>query len=452
MTIAIGGATGTFERTRRTRRTPALRGLVRETRALALTKGRSEVEFAGVAGTIQPETVQVRALGAASELRVLEQNYQYDLLSPAKLLEKYVGRTVRVLRFSESKGRDEERDATVLSAGDPPILRVGDEITWAFPGRISFPEIPKTLIARPTLVWLVESPEERAKLEVSYLADALSWKADYVLVVNDTDTAGDLNGWVTLDNRSGAAYSNARVQLVAGDVNRVRPTPFEDRRVFAAEGRAAMAPPQFREEGLFEYHLYTLERRTDVMDRQQKQILFFEASNVGMTKTYKLRGAPVFSPRAVPSRDAEPVEVTLAFRNSAANGLGQPIPQGIVRVYKRDRGGAAQFLGENSVRHTPKDENLEFSVGRAFDVVGQHVPKDFQRLDDRVSEAAMEVELRNHKEQALEVAVEEAFHGDWTLLTSSHTPVKKDAQTAVFLLTVPANGKATLTYRVRLRQ
>src|SRR5882672_5919314 len=197
-------------------------GLIRETRTLPLAKGRSELEFAGVAETIQPETVQIHALGSAN-LRVLEQNYRYDLLSPEKLLEKYVGKNVRVLRWSESKGRDEERDAVVLTAGPQPILRIGDEITWAFPGRISFPEIPKNLIAKPSLVWLLESGAERPKAEVSYLAQNLGWKADYVLVVDAADASGDFTGWVTLDNKSGAAYENAKLQLVAGDVHRVVP-------------------------------------------------------------------------------------------------------------------------------------------------------------------------------------------------------------------------------------
>src|SRR5262249_19511579 len=181
----------------------------------------AEVEFAGVARTIQPETVQIHGLGPAG-LRVLEQNYRYDLLAPEKLLEKYVGRNVRVLRWSELKGRDEERDATVLSAGPQPILRVGDEITWGFPGRISFPEIPKNLISHPSLVWLLDSGADKPKVEVTYLASDLTWKADYVLVVDKDDATGDLNGWVTLDNKSGAAFENAKLQLVAGDVHRVQ--------------------------------------------------------------------------------------------------------------------------------------------------------------------------------------------------------------------------------------
>jgi hypothetical protein len=284
---------------------------------------------------------------------------------------------------------------------------------------------------------------------MSYLSGGFSWRADYVLLLDESETQGGLTGWVTLDNTSGASFRGARLQLVAGDVNRVQPVLEAIATNMAMD--MARAKPQFEAEALFEYHLYTLERRTDVLDRQQKQILFFEAGRVAMTKAYKLRAAPVFAPRGTSGRDAEPVEVVLSCRNSAANGLGRPIPQGIVRVYKRDRGGAAQFLGENRVRHTPKDETMEFSVGRAFDVVGQRTQTDFQRVDERVSESAVEVELRNHKEEAVEVAVEESFHGDWSLLSSSHPHVKKDAQTAVFTLAVPAGGKATLAYRVRLR-
>jgi hypothetical protein len=265
-------------------------GLVRETRVLPLGKGKTELEFAGVASTIQPETVQIHPLANAS-LRVLEQNYRYDLLSPEKLLEKYVGRNVKVLRWSELKGRDEERDATVLSSGPPAILRVGDEITWGYPGRISFPEIPKNLIAKPSLVWLLDSAAEKPKVEVSYLAQSLTWKADYVLVVDAADATGDLNGWVTLDNRSGAAFENAKLQLVAGDVNRVTPEAIgmamAKDRMYATRAEQA---PQFREEGLFEYHLYTLDRPATLLDNEQKQLALLEASGIKLHKKLVLRG------------------------------------------------------------------------------------------------------------------------------------------------------------------
>ena len=427
-------------------------GLIRETRTLALAKGRSEVEFGGVAGTIQPETVQVHVVGATPGLRVLEQNYQYDLLSPAKLLEKYVGRTVRVLRWSETKGRDEERDAVVLSAGEPPILRVGDEITWAFPGRISFPEIPKTLIARPTLVWLVDSASERQKVEVTYLASQLSWKADYVLVVNDADTAGDLTGWVTLDNQSGAAYENAKVQLVAGDVNRILPAVYKDRMVYAAEGRAAMAPPQFREEGLFEYHLYTLERPATLLENEQKQIALLEASGVKLAKRLVLRGEPSYFRMQTGELGAtSKVAVSLEFENRESERLGQPLPKGIIRVYKRDKSGGRQFLGEDEIDHTPRDERVRIRVGDAFDVIGERKQMDYKVIGSCRSESAWQIDLRNHKDEKVEVDVVEPASGDWEIVSSSQKATKEDARTFSFRVPVPARGTTRVEYRVRVR-
>jgi len=385
-------------------------------------------------------------------MRVLEQNYQYDLLSPAKLLEKYVGRTVRVLRWSETKGRDEERDAVVLSAGEPPILRVGDEITWAFPGRISFPEIPKTLIARPTLVWLVDASVERQKVEVSYLANELSWKADYVLVVNDADTAGDLNGWVTLDNKSGAPYANAKVQLVAGDVNRIQPAVYKDRMIYAAEARTAAAPPQFREEGLFEYHLYTLERTTTLLENEQKQIALLEASGVKVSKRLVLRGEPAyFRMQTGEMGAASKVAVSLEFENRENQKLGMPLPKGIVRVYKRDKSGGRQFLGEDQIEHTPRDERVRIRVGDAFDVVGERKQMDYKVIGSCRSESAWQIDLRNHKDEKVEVDVVEPASGDWEIVSSSQKATKDDAHTFSFRVPVPARGSARVEYRVRVR-
>ncbi len=427
-------------------------GLIRETRTLALPKGRSEVEFGGVAGTIQPETVQIHAVGSAPGMRVLEQSYQYDLLSPAKLLEKYVGRTVRVLRWSESKGRDEERDAVVLSAGEPPILRVGDEITWAFPGRISFPEIPKTLIARPTLVWLVDGSVERQKIEVSYLAADLAWRADYVLVVNDADTAGDLNGWVTLDNKSGAPYANAKVQLVAGDVNRIQPAVLEDRMIYAAEARMAAAPPQFHEEGLFEYHLYTLDRNTTLLENEQKQIALLEASGIEVAKRLVLRGEPAYFRMQTGELGAtSKVAVSLEFENRESERLGMPLPKGIVRVYKRDKSGGRQFLGEDQIDHTPRDERVRIRVGDAFDMVGERKQMEYKVIGSCRSESAWLIELRNHKDEKVEVDVVEPASGDWEIVSSSHKPTKDDARTFSFRVPVPARSSARVEYRVRVR-
>jgi len=425
-------------------------GLVRDVRTLPLAKGRAELEFAGVAGTIQPETEQIHALGSAP-LRVLEQNYRYDLLSPDKLLEKYLGKSVRVLRWSESKGRDEERDATVLSAGPPPILRVGDEITWAYPGRISFPEIPKNLIAHPTLVWLLESGAEKPKVEVSYLAQQLSWKADYVLVVDDKDASGDLNGWVTLDNKSGAAYAGAKLQLVAGDVHRVteRPTVFAKRGRYPAAEEAA---PAFQEEGLFEYHLYTLERPTTLLENEQKQIELLEAAGVKLHKRLVLRGEPQwFRGQLGDAPMTNKISVSLEFENKAAEHLGVPLPKGVVRVYKRDSQGGRQFLGEDQIDHTPRDEKVRVRVGDAFDVVGERRQTDYKVVSSCRSESAWAIDVRNHKDEKVDVDVIEPASGDWEILSSSQKATKEDARTFSFQVSVPANGTVRVEYRVRVR-
>jgi hypothetical protein len=426
-------------------------GLVRETRTLPLGKGRAELEFAGVAKTIQPETVQIHGLGPAG-LRVLEQNYRYDLLAPEKLLEKYVGRNVRVLRWSELKGRDEEREATVLSAGPTPILRVGDEITWGFPGRISFPEIPKNLIAHPSLVWLLDSAGDKPKVEVTYLASDLSWKADYVLVVDAADASGDLNGWVTLDNKSGAAFENAKVQLVAGDVHRVQNAPGSEMPMRAYAKAAEAAPPAFQEEGLFEYHLYTLDRPATLLENEQKQIALLEASGIKLHKKLTLRGQrywywSTFGGQTLPSK----VEVSLEFENKEAEHLGMPLPKGIVRVYKRDSSGGRQFVGEDQIDHTPKDEKLRIRVGDAFDVVGERRQMDFKILDKCRSESAWQIDLRNHKSEAAEVDVIEPAGSDWEIVSSSHKAVKEDANSFSFHVPVPANGSARVEYRLRVR-
>jgi hypothetical protein len=427
-------------------------GLVREVRTLPLAKGRAELEFAGVAGTIQPETVQVRAQGSGPGLRVLEQNYQFDLLSPEKLLEKYIGKSVRVLRWSEAKGRDEERDAVVLTAGNPPILRIGDEITSGYPGRISYPEVPANLIARPTLVWLVDSAAEKPKVEVSYLANELGWQADYVLVVDDADASGDLTGWVTLRNQSGAAYTNAKVQLVAGDVNRVRDAVEYDRMLRKSALPEAAAVPQFTEEGLFEYHLYTLERPATVLDHEQKQIALLEGADVPLKKRLVMRGESSWYRYAMGDATTNAkVAVSLEFENKQASHLGMPLPKGIVRVYKSDKSGGRQFLGEDRIDHTPRDEKVRIKVGDAFDVVGERKQIDYKVIGSCRSESAWQIELRNHKDEKVVVDVIEPAHGDWEIVSSSLTATKDDAQTFRFEVPVAARGSARVEYRVRVR-
>jgi hypothetical protein len=426
-------------------------GLVREVRELDnLPSGQVALEFRDVASTIQPETVAVKAIGPQG-LRVLEQNYRFDLLTPETLLEKYVGRNVKAYRYHEATGKEDVVDAKLLSVAGGPILQLGPEITFNYPGRLAFTELPPNLMARPTLVWLVEARAPRQSLEVSYLAQSMSWSADYVLVLDDKETKAGLVGWVTLVNNSGTSYRDAALSLVAGDVNRVQPEG-DMRRMKAEVAMAASQAPSFREEGLLEYHLYKLDRRTDVLDREQKQVTLLEAEGVGIQKKLIFFGQQYwFQGQYGELVKNQKVSVYLDFQNSAENRLGMPLPRGTVRVYKADKSGAQQFVGEDSIDHTPRDEKISIKAGEAFDVVADRKQSSWSSLGDCGSESTWEIELRNHKDEDVRIEVREPAGGEWTIVESSHPAQKDDAHQFHFDVSVPKRGKTKLHYRVRVR-
>ncbi len=428
-------------------------GLVREVRGLPVGRGLSELEFGDVASSIQPETVHIRAIGRGADIDVLEQNYQYDLLSPQKLLEKYVGRTVKLARWNPAAEREEWIDAEVLSVNQGTIFKIDEGITYNYPGRIIFPEVPENLIARPTLLWLLNSRTDQPRAEVSYLTSGLNWKADYVMVVDDKDEHGDLTGWVTLTNHSGTSFKNAQLKLVAGDVQRVVGGA-RNRRDYDMLRAAAVAEDAagFAEEGFFEYHLYTLGRPTTVLQNEQKQVRLLEASGFDIDKRLIFYGAPYYyrgSYGQVMSN--QKVGVFLDFENSETNQLGMALPAGIVRVYKKDSSGAQQFIGEDRIDHTPRDETLRIKMGEAFDVVGDRKQMEYSVISSCVSESSWEIELRNHKDEAVEVDVMEPIGGDWRILSSSHQATKLDANTFRFRVDIPSRGETTIRYRVRVR-
>jgi len=426
-------------------------GLVREIRALELGRGVLGLEFGDVASSIQPETVHIRSLSGDGRLFVLEQNYQYDLLNPQKLLEKYVGRTVKVHVWNKQEEREEVLEAEVLSVNGGPILRIGDEITYNVPGRLSFPEVPEDLIASPSLVWLLDSRADRQRVEASYLAGGLNWKADYVMVLDEDDAAAGVTGWVTLTNQSGAAYENATLKLVAGDVQRLgdgglQPSVMQMRAMAEADAAG------FSEEAFFEYHLYTLGRPTTIRQNEQKQVTLLESPEFGIDKRLIFYGAAQYyrgSYGQVVSN--QKVGVYLDFENAEDNGLGMPLPAGIVRVYKRDASGGQQFIGEDRIDHTPRDEEVRIKMGEAFDVVGDRRQMDYDVLGSCVSESSWEISLRNHKDEDSVIEVMEPVGGDWEIISSSHRAQKLDAHTFKFEVRVPARGEETITYRVRVR-
>jgi hypothetical protein len=426
-------------------------GLVREVREVELGTGALSLEFSDVAAQIQPETVHIKALGNPQALSVLEQNYRFDLLTPQKLLEKHVGKQVKLLRWNEKLGRDESFDAKILSVvGGETVVQMNGQITYGFPGRIAFGGVPENLMAKPTLVWLLDSRQPKQRLEVTYLTRSLNWKADYVLVVNEADNGGDLTGWVTLTNQSGAAYKGARLKLVAGDVQRVvsPDTPYRG----GMDRVEAAAQTGFRQESFFEYHLYTLQQPTDVLENEQKQVTLLEAKNAKLKKKLIFYGQQYFyRGKYGQLQKNQKVGVYLDLENTKQNGLGIPLPKGIVRVYKADKSGAKQFIGEDSIDHTPRDEKVRVKMGEAFDVVGERKQMQWRSLGSCASESEWEIELRNHKDQATEVEIFEPIGGEWTVLDSTHPHKKRDAFTFTFDVKVPANGKTKLSYRVRIR-
>lgn len=426
-------------------------GLVREVRELAnLPAGQVSLEFRDVAATIQPETVHIRSLDGGNALRVLEQNYRYDLLTPQTLLEKYVGKDIRVYRYHAVNGKEDVADARLLSVANGPVLSLNGEITFDYGGRFGFPKLPDNLIAKPTLMWLVDSQRPKQKVEVSYLAQNLSWKADYVLVLDEKDQRADLTGWVTLTNNSGTGYENAELKLVAGDVNRVAPE-VQDMSMGRLSGGAPMAPPM-REESFLEYHLYTLARPTTVLNNEQKQVTLLEAKGAGVEKRLIYDGQDYFFrgqyPDGIPNQK---VGVYLDLQNSQKNGLGMPLPKGIVRVYKADKSQAKQFVGEDQIDHTARDERVRIKLGDAFDVVAERKQTRFEVLGNCASESGWEVEFRNQKDTAIEVIDNEPVGGDWTIVSSTLPAERKDARTFVFNVKVPARGKTKVSYVVRVR-
>jgi hypothetical protein len=428
--------------------------LVRDTRNLRLPRGISELRFMDIAATVNPATVHFRSLSEPSRLGVLEQNYEYDLLEPEKLLRKYVGRDVTLVRMRQQDGTTGTEDVTarLLSYNNAPVWQIGNEIiTGMHADHIRFPELPGNLYARPTLIWTLENGGGTShRVEAAYLAGKLSWAADYVLNVGRDDKAADLDGWVTLTNGSGTEFRNAKLQLVAGDLNRVRQVIGRMNQDALRSEVAAAAPME--QEAFSEYHLYTLGRKTTINNNETKQVSLLEGTGVPVHKRYVVEGQAFYYHNAqhpgAPLTDL--VQVYYQFRNEERTGLGMPMPAGTVRVYQADSSGGVQFVGEDRIAHTPKDETLNLKIGNAFDVVCERNQIDFEKIAGNTYEVEYEITLRNHKPAAITVEVNEPLGGTWRMLSSSHAWTKTAAWASQFTVPVAANGTAVLKYRVRV--
>jgi hypothetical protein len=445
--------------------------MIRHERPMKLENGRSTVKFTDVAALIDPTTVTFASL-SEPRTRVLEQDFQFDLVSTDKLLLKYIDKPITVERTVGAQSVT--LNGTLLSSVDGLVIRATDGSIHALPGytAVRFPELPGGLNTKPTLVWDILSPsagEQRTR--VTYQTGGITWWADYNLIFNegqkkDQDANSgflDLSAWVSIINQSGATYPDTKLKLIAGDVHRAepRPQPMVAKRVLEMAAASADAAG-FEQQAFFEFHLYTLGRRTTLPNNSTKQIeLFDQARQIPAKKVlvyYGLNMGPYDYPNPVTDRDLgvqsnKKVDVYLEFKNDRQYGLGVPLPAGRVRVSQLDAADSSlEFIGEDRIDHTPKDETVRVKLGSAFDVVGERRQVDFA-VDSKARwlEEEFEIRLRNHKEQPVEVLVKENLYrwSNWKILSKTHEFTKEDARTIHFPVKVAKDGEAVVRYRVR---
>lgn len=428
--------------------------LIKDRRLVRLEAGDNRLAWRNVSVGIRPETALLNTPDDVASLTLIEQNFDFDLLTPESLLKKYLGRRVEVIR-SNDEGERTKESATVLAVNEGVVLRYDDRIETEVVGHLSFPDVPDDLRDQPTLVLHLRSDSDaEGPLELSYLTSGLSWRADYVADLAADERSMDLNGWITLTNNSGIAYRDAQVQLVAGEVNRVRPPmppPAMERGLVMAA-----AAPMPEEESLSEYHLYSLPHRTHVLNQQTKQVALLSAPGVAVTKALIAQGQ-AHAYRAGMGDGWTPVPITsyLEFVNKEG-ALGIPLPKGTVRVYTKDSRGNAQFIGEDAIDHTPKNEKVSLKLGESFDVTARRKQLDFKKLAgsgayDYLYEASFEMEIKNAKQEPVSVTVRERIPGDWEILKESQPHTKDAAHLASWQVQVPADGATELRWTTRVR-
>ena len=414
-------------------------GVVKDRRRFSISSGLSELRFADVASLIEPTSVHLRSLGKSS-LEILWQDYRFDLVSTDKLLERYVDQPIEV-----STKDDQVKRGTLLSY-DPVSLVIQETggglslLNRAEVRQVGLKEVPKGLITRPTLVWRLRSGAGGDQpLEVSYMTGGMGWHAEYVAVVDDAGSSLDLQGWASVENRSGATFDDAKIKLVAGSIHRAGPErppqPLFER------GVAVDMMAKMEERGFFEYHLYEVPLRAALANNEVKQLGLLQASGIKSTKKYTYDA----------QKDPKQVMVTVEFENEAASGLGMPLPAGIVRVFQRDKDESLELAGEDRIDHTPKNETVRVSVGGAFDITAERKQTDMKQVTPRIAETAFSITLKNHKAEAAEVTVVEHAYGDWEIVESTLPAKKKDATTFEFVARCAPEKPFTITYRLRTR-
>ena len=413
-------------------------GVVKDVREIDIKKGISEIKIQGVAEKIDPTSVHIKLDGT-----VLEQNYQYDLVSMDKILSKYIDKEILI------SGENVAVSGTLLSANRSQIvIREKDGGLTMLPSidkyQLNVGDLPECLITRPTLLWMVDSKKSgKQDVELSYQTKGLKWHTEYVAVLNEKDTKMSINAWVSIENNSGATYKNAHLKLIAGDVNLIQPKnryyPEMDMRLAASDKTMER---QFEEKEFFEYHIYNLQRPSTIGNNEIKQISLFEADDIEIQKKYKFKQGY--------GGTSGKVAVVVEFKNSKNNNLGMPMPKGKVRLYKSD-GDAIEFIGEDEIDHTPRNEELTLKVGDAFDVLAEEIVESTKRISKKIHENTILTTIKNRKKEKVTVEVEKYLGVNWEIIKSTIDYEKKDAFTVVFKVPVNADEEKELRYTVRYK-
>ena len=416
-------------------------GVVSESRQLSFKNGINDLKFTDVPARIDPNSVRFKLIGN-EKINILEQNYVYDLVNPAKLYQKYLDQEIELF---DKDGK--LYTGTLLSSalsGTPTVTLQEKSgrvkmILMQNISEVSFPSLPEGLITKPTLIWKYSSPVSGDRnCEVSYQTSGMNWSAEYVGVLDKGEKQLGLSGWAAIDNNSGKRYENARLKLVAGDINRAtQPRGRGPMKMYAAE---SPMDGGFEEKEFFEYHLYTLPRKATLADQEMKQVSLFDPASSEVSKVFNY----------YPDQNPDQVEVGLRFMNSQSTGLGMPLPAGRVRVFQADDDGSLILLGEDQIKHTPRDEEMNLKVGYAFDISAEHKVLKQTRISNQIEEFDYQIDLRNHKKQNVTVTVEKKLYGSWELIDPSFKSERKDANTLRFDLVVPADGTATVSFKVRV--
>ncbi len=426
--------------------------VVKEVREVNLLEGTSILAIRGVPSRMDPDSVRAAFKGGGVQL--IEQVFNYDLITPENLFRKYVGKKVKVYVEDPSSGRKVLKEALLLSYQGQPVFEIDGEVTFGVAGTVVFPELPEGLVTKPTLFLKVDSRKAgKEKLELFYETGGFSWRLNYSLFYRRGESSGMLDGWVTLDNRSGGDFRDASVTLVAGDVSReAGPAMRMAKGIYTTLKAPAREPAEPVESPLFEYHSYALPRNVSISGNESKRVLFLSGRNVNVEEEFVLEGQEYYyRGRYTETQKRLPVRVKLSFVNEKDRGPGVPLPAGKVKVFAGDLSGGVGFIGEARIPHTPVGERVVLDVGRSFDVVASRKQLEYERVGRNVSESVYLIELRNHRKNGVTVKVIEHLPGEWKVLRSSHPFEKLDSRRIQFNVPVPPGGTVELTYRVRVK-